>query len=87
VAQYREDMQSNNVLVAVEAAPWHAVSPVEPRRRTLLARFFSALGPGLITGAADDDPSGIATYSAAGALLGTTQLWIALVTCCLLYTI
>ena len=80
MAQYREDMASNNVLVAVEAAPWHAVSPVEPRRRTLLARFLSALGPGLITGAADDDPSGIATYSAAGALLGTTQLWIALVT-------
>jgi Mn2+/Fe2+ NRAMP family transporter len=46
----------------------------------LVRRFFSALGPGLITGAADDDPSGIATYSAAGALLGTTQLWTALVT-------
>ncbi len=50
-------------------------SDFAPRRRTLLARFLSALGPGLITGAADDDPSGIATYSAAGALLGTTQLW------------
>ena len=73
-------MEGNDVLVAVEAAPGHAVSPIEPRRRTLLARFVSALGPGLITGAADDDPSGIATYSAAGALLGTTQLWIALVT-------
>src|SRR6266496_2956422 len=73
-------MDSNDVLVAVDAAPERAVSPVEPRRRTLLARFLSALGPGLITGAADDDPSGIATYSAAGALLGTTQLWIALVT-------
>jgi Mn2+/Fe2+ NRAMP family transporter len=46
----------------------------------LVRRFFSALGPGLITGAADDDPSGIATYSAAGALLGTTQLWTAFVT-------
>ena len=73
-------MESNNVLVAVEAAPEHAVSSVEPRRRPLLVRFLSALGPGLITGAADDDPSGIATYSAAGALLGTTQLWTALVT-------
>ena len=73
-------MEGKDVPVAVEAAPGHAVSPVEPRRRTLLARFLSALGPGLITGAADDDPSGIATYSAAGALLGTTQLWIALVT-------
>ena len=80
MARYREDMESNDVLVALEAAPGQAVSPVEPQRRTLLARFLSALGPGLITGAADDDPSGIATYSAAGALLGTTQLWIALVT-------
>jgi NRAMP (natural resistance-associated macrophage protein)-like metal ion transporter len=46
----------------------------------LLFRFFSSLGPGLTTGAADDDPSGIATYSTAGALLGTGQLWTALIT-------
>jgi Mn2+/Fe2+ NRAMP family transporter len=39
-----------------------------------------ALGPGLITGAADDDPSGIATYSLAGAQLGTGLLWTALLT-------
>lgn len=43
-------------------------------------RFFAALGPGVITGAADDDPSGIATYSMAGALLGTSMLWTALLT-------
>jgi NRAMP (natural resistance-associated macrophage protein)-like metal ion transporter len=42
--------------------------------------FLSVLGPGLVTGAADDDPSGIATYSIAGAQLGTTMLWSALVT-------
>ena len=36
---------------------------------------FTALGPGLITGAADDDPSGIATYSQAGALFGVHMLW------------
>jgi len=40
-------------------------------------RFFSNLGPGLITGAADDDPSGIATYSIAGAAFGYTPLWTA----------
>jgi Mn2+ and Fe2+ transporters of the NRAMP family len=40
----------------------------------------SVLGPGLIAGAADDDPSGIATYSIAGAQLGTTMLWTAFVT-------
>ena len=43
--------------------------------------FFGILGPGLITGAADDDPSGIATYSIAGAALGTSLLWTALLTC------
>jgi NRAMP (natural resistance-associated macrophage protein)-like metal ion transporter len=43
-------------------------------------RFFKLLGPGLITGAADDDPSGIATYSIAGASLGFATLWTALVT-------
>lgn len=37
--------------------------------------FFAELGPGLITGAADDDPSGIATYSVAGAAFGFAQLW------------
>ena len=41
-------------------------------------RFFQELGPGLITGAADDDPSGISTYSVAGASLGYTGLWTAL---------
>jgi len=45
-----------------------------------LRRFWRALGPGVITGAADDDPSGIATYSAAGAQFGTSLLWTALVT-------
>jgi Mn2+/Fe2+ NRAMP family transporter len=38
------------------------------------------LGPGVTTGAADDDPSGIATYSTVGAQLGTTLLWTALIT-------
>jgi NRAMP (natural resistance-associated macrophage protein)-like metal ion transporter len=40
-------------------------------------RFFSNLGPGLITGAADDDPSGIATYSITGATFGYAPLWTA----------
>ena len=38
-------------------------------------KFLRFLGPGLITGAADDDPSGIATYSQAGATYGFGQLW------------
>jgi len=50
------------------------------RKQHRIKRFLNALGPGLITGAADDDPSGIATYSIAGASLGFTTLWTALVT-------
>jgi Mn2+/Fe2+ NRAMP family transporter len=73
-------MGSSDTFVTIDPAGKPRVSTVEPRRRTLVARFFAALGPGLISGAADDDPSGIATYSAAGALLGTSQLWTALVT-------
>jgi NRAMP (natural resistance-associated macrophage protein)-like metal ion transporter len=46
----------------------------------LLTRSFAILGPGLITGAADDDPSGISTYSVAGAAYGYATLWIALLT-------
>ncbi|HVX37763.1 MAG TPA: divalent metal cation transporter [Hyphomicrobium sp.] len=45
-----------------------AVGPSKPR-------LFKILGPGLITGASDDDPSGIATYSQAGALFGFGLLW------------
>lgn len=49
-----------------------------PRRSTRLTGFLKNLGPGLITGAADDDPSGISTYSVAGALYGYATLWTAL---------
>ncbi len=44
-----------------------------------LGRFFALLGPGLVTGAADDDPSGIVTYSIAGAQFGLSMLWLALI--------
>ncbi len=43
-----------------------------------LLRFFEKLGPGLVTGSSDDDPSGIATYSQAGAQFGLATLWTAL---------
>src|SRR6266480_2209623 len=51
-----------------------------PPKKNFIRRFFSLLGPGLITGAADDDPSGIATYSIAGAQMGTSLLWTAFIT-------
>jgi len=58
--------------------------PVDPKAADLLAeknplkRFGKALGPGLITGASDDDPSGIGTYAQAGAQHGFATLWMTL---------
>jgi NRAMP (natural resistance-associated macrophage protein)-like metal ion transporter len=46
-------------------------------KKSLVMRLLGALGPGVVTGAADDDPSGIATYSMAGAQFGTQFLWLA----------
>jgi NRAMP (natural resistance-associated macrophage protein)-like metal ion transporter len=48
-------------------------------QKSALRKFLANLGPGLITGAADDDPSGISTYSVAGAQFGYAPLWTALV--------
>lgn len=52
-----------------------------------LARFWRTLGPGLITGAADDDPSGIATYSLAGAQFGTGLLWLPVISWPLMWAV
>jgi NRAMP (natural resistance-associated macrophage protein)-like metal ion transporter len=52
-----------------------AAKKIAPRR---VRNFFGELGPGLITGAADDDPSGISTYSVTGASFGYAPLWTAL---------
>lgn len=46
--------------------------------KKIYKKFFKMIGPGVITGAADDDPSGIATYSQTGAQFGYGQLWTAL---------
>lgn len=51
---------------------------VTPKKPSRFTRFLRILGPGLITGAADDDPSGIATYSQTGAQFGFGMLWTAL---------
>src|SRR5438094_2443935 len=45
-----------------------------------LKQLLDRLGPGLITGASDDDPSGIGTYTQAGASLGFATLWTAVLT-------
>ena len=44
-----------------------------------IVSFWKILGPGLITGASDDDPSGIATYSQAGAAFGLSTLWTSII--------
>lgn len=51
----------------------------KPPKQNAVEVFFSDLGPGLITGCADDDPSGISTYSTSGAAFGYGLLWTALV--------
>ena len=62
-------MPDNNIPASPKAAK---------ARRRRVRHFFSELGPGLITGAADDDPSGISTYSVTGASFGYAPLWTAL---------
>jgi NRAMP (natural resistance-associated macrophage protein)-like metal ion transporter len=52
----------------------------ELKERLRAAAVFKQLGPGLVTGAADDDPSGIATYSQAGAQFGFNMLWTMVLT-------
>ncbi len=49
-------------------------------RESGLKRFLKILGPGVIVGASDDDPSGIGTYAVAGASMGFSMLWTSLVT-------
>lgn len=52
-----------------------------------ISKFWQKIGPGIVTGASDDDPSGIATYSQAGAAFGLSLLWTALITYPLMYVI
>src|SRR3979411_1542869 len=55
-------------------------NPHQPNRKNIGPGFFGDLGRRLFTGAADDDPSGVATYTIAGAQLGTSLLWTAFIT-------
>src|SRR5437879_2318294 len=56
------------------------MAATEQRSQSKFRAWLAALGPGLITGASDDDPSGVATYSLAGAQFGIALLWTALIT-------
>src|SRR2546423_15475427 len=63
---------ANSGHASLEAAMTREKNPVK--------RLLKVLGPGLITGASDDDPSGIGTYAVAGALLGFATMWKSLFT-------
>src|SRR5215471_11103498 len=69
-------MKARNRANQEGSAP-RASGEIAPRRGRSVRHFFRNLGPGLITGAADDDPSGISTYSTAGAAYGFMTLWTA----------
>jgi NRAMP (natural resistance-associated macrophage protein)-like metal ion transporter len=58
--------------------PKNTIVPLRSKQNRI-ELFFADLGPGLITGCADDDPSGISTYSMSGAVFGYGLLWTALV--------
>ena len=76
-------------LLSKHAAKWESGKVVRPlsatdvflnRCRSGVAWCSAKIGPGVVTGAADDDPSGIATYAIAGSTLGFGLLWVALIT-------
>ena len=73
---HREPAEGTGSLEAAIAAEPNAIR-----------RFLKILGPGFISGSADDDPSGIGTYATAGASLGFATLWTALVTFPLMATV
>src|SRR5512132_69096 len=61
---------------AFRSPPHPALSPLKRRPfKSRMPAFIRQVGPGIVTGAADDDPSGIATYTQAGAQFGTHVLW------------
>jgi NRAMP (natural resistance-associated macrophage protein)-like metal ion transporter len=72
--------QANKGSAARNANPGKPSKPASPTVGTSKPRLLGILGPGLITGASDDDPSGIATYSQAGAQFGFAITWTLLFT-------
>ena len=69
--------------MASRSQPRRGVHPLVAslgRERNPVRRLIRLLGPGFITGASDDDPSGIATYASAGAGFGFSLLWTAVLT-------
>jgi NRAMP (natural resistance-associated macrophage protein)-like metal ion transporter len=78
-ASRRDDRHAGGRIPRLEP-PTESLETILATETKPLKRFFKLLGPGLITGASDDDPSGIGTYAQAGAALGMSTLWTALFT-------
>ncbi|HWT40698.1 MAG TPA: divalent metal cation transporter [Dongiaceae bacterium] len=76
--QFPDEQVASAEVVEIPATKRH-IFPRLPRK-TKINRILRILGPGVITGAADDDPSGIATYSQAGAQFGFQTIWSLLLT-------
>ena len=70
-----------------EQPPDPATADGPPSEPSGLRKFLQILGPGLVTGVADDDPSGVATYSQAGATTGVALLWAAPLSLPLMYAV
>jgi NRAMP (natural resistance-associated macrophage protein)-like metal ion transporter len=80
MAEHKKTNQKTNHKNQKKTADPKPELKTEPRQPFSLRVFLKALGPGLITGASDDDPSGIGTYSQAGAQLGYSVGWTMLLT-------
>src|SRR5437868_9767009 len=79
-ARVNYSMQAGHKITAREPKHKMPASKIIPPQKKSKNVFFRLLGPGLVTGAADDDPSGIATYSQAGAQFGYGLLWTVFLT-------
>lgn len=75
-----EAVAKGDATEAATGTPSAGRSGIDEARRKGLFGFIHILGPGLITGASDDDPSGIGTYTQAGSQFGLGTLWLALFT-------
>lgn len=78
----RKSAEAPAIILDKSVDKTHALVASIPERQVVKKtnEYWNALGPGLTTGASDDDPSGIATYSQAGAMYGYQLLWMAFVT-------
>ena len=77
IAQQRVPLAEKGI-VMIDAEEPARVNPPETVKHPTRPKLLEVLGPGLITGASDDDPSGIATYSQAGAQFGFDLAWVML---------